>query len=149
VITDERLALRGMSIVQDLLHKASHLADAPRPLEGLLSAARASGMSLSDLARATRLGEVVVRKLDRRLIRFASIPSQAIDAVANAVRCQARVVALYLEQPPAFAPRAHYRAERVPRLSEPEDFIVAVENDPTMAPEDHQRWRDVVAADPS
>lgn len=144
---DERLMLRGMSIVQNLLHEMSHRAETTPRLDSLLGAARAAGMSLPDLARAAHLGEAVVRKLDRRLIRFASIPKQAIDAVANAVRCQAQAVALYLQQPATFAAGAHYRADRVPQLAEPEDFIVAVEKDPTMTAEGRRRWRDAVNAE--
>ena len=146
---DERLMLRGMSIVQNLLHEMSHRAETASRLDSLLGEARAAGMSLQDLAGAAHLGEAVVRKLDRRLIRFASIPMQAIDAVAGAVRCQARVVAQYLQQPATLAAGSHYRADRVPQLAEQEDFIVAIEKDPTMTAEDRWRWRDAVNAERS
>ena len=147
VKADERLMLRGMSIVQNLLHEMSHRTETAPRLDSLLGAAKAVGMSLPDFARAAHLGEAVVRKLDRRLIRFASIPKQAIDAVADAMRCQARAVALYLQRPATFAAGAHYRADRVPQLAEPEDFIVAIEKDPTMTAEDRRRWRDAVNAE--
>lgn len=145
--TDERLMLRGMSIVQNLLHTMPHQAEAPPHLDSLLGAAKAAGMDLADVAQTTHLGEAVVRKLDRRLIRFSSIPRKGIDAIANAIRCQAESVATYLQQPPTFSPRALYRADRVPQLSEPEDFLAAVEKDPTMTPEDRRLWRDAVGED--
>lgn len=149
VKADERLMLRGMSIVQNLLHEMSQRADATLRLDSLLGAATAAGMSLRDLAHAAHLGEAVVRKLDRRLIRFGSIPKQVIDAVADAVRCQAQALALYLQQPATFATGTHYRADRAPQLAEPEDFIVAVEKDPTMTTEDRRRWQEAVNAKPS
>jgi hypothetical protein len=146
---DERLMLRGMSIAQNLLHEMSRRVDTSRRLDSILGAATAAGMNLRDLARAAHLGEAVVRKLDRRLIRFASIPKQVIHAVADAVRCQAQEVALYLQQPATFATRTHYRADRAPQLAEPEEFIVAVEKDPTMTTEDRRRWQEAVDAEPS
>lgn len=146
---DERLMLRGMSIVQNLLHEMSQPAETAPRLHSLIGAARAAGLSLHDLARAAHLGEAIVRKLDRRLIRFASIPRQAIDSLADAVRCQAQAVSWYLQQPATFAAAAHYRADRVPQLAEPEDFIVAVEKDPTMTPEDRRWWLDAVNAEQS
>lgn len=149
VKANERLMLRGLSIVQNLLHEMSQRAETAPRLDSLIGAARAAGLSLHDLARAAHLGEAVVRKLDRRLIRFATIPRQAIGAVADAVRCQAQTVSLYLQQPATFAAAAHYRADRAPQLAEPEDFMVAVEKDPTMTPEDRRRWLDAVNAEQS
>ena len=146
---DERLMLRGMSIVQNLLHEMSRRAETAPRLESLLGAATAAGTSLRDFARATHLGEAVLRKLDRRLIRFPSIPKRAIDAVADAVRCQAQAVAVYLQQPATLAAGTYYRAERAPQLAEPEDFIVAIERDPTMTAEDRRRWREAVIAEQS
>jgi len=144
---DERLMLRGMSIVQNLLHEMGTRANAVPRLESLLGAAKAAGLGLPDFARATRLGDALIRKLDRRLIRFSSIPRQAIDAIAEAVRVPVQAVAMYLQQPPTFAAGTHYRADRAPRLAEPEDFRVAVEKDPTMSAEDRRQWLDAVNTD--
>lgn len=144
---DERLMLRGMSIVQNLLHEMGTRANAVPRLESLLGAANAAGLSLSDFARATRLGDALIRKLDRRLIRFWSIPSQAIDAIAVAARVPVQAVAMYLQLTPTFAAGAHYRADRAPRLAAPEDFRVAVEKDPTMTAGDRRWWLDAVNTD--
>ena len=147
VKADERLMLRGLSIVQNLLHEKSQRAGTEPRLDSLIGAAKAAGLSLQDLAREAHLGEAVVRKLDRRLIRFASIPRQAIGAVADAVRCHAQTVAQYLQQPATFAAVAHYRADRAPQLAEPEDFNIAIEKDPTITPEDRRRWLDALDAE--
>ena len=137
---DNALVLRGMSIVQNLLHEMSQPPKAPRQVAGLLDAAKAAGMNLRDVARATHLGETVLRKLDRRLIRFASIPREAIAAIAEALRCRADDLSEYLQQPPTLAAGAHYCASRTPQLAEPEDFILAVRRDPTMSTKDRWRW---------
>lgn len=137
---DDAFVLHGMSIVQNLLYEMSPRSEAPRPLDSLLSTARAAGMSLKAVARATHLGDAVVRKLDRRLIRFASIPQDALSAVADALRCPVDALSQYLQQPPTFAAGSHYRADRAPQLAEPEDFIAAVQRDPTISTEDRGRW---------
>lgn len=137
---DDAFVLRSMSIVQNLVHEMSRRTDEPRPLKGLLNAAKAAGMSLRDLACSVHLGEAVLRKLDRRLIRFASIPERALAAIAGALRLPVEAVSEYLQQPPILAAGAHYRASRAPQLVEPEDFIVAVQRDPTMSTEDRRRW---------
>lgn len=142
---EDAFVLRGMSIVQNLLHENSQRDDASYPLKSLLGAAKAAGMSLNAVACAVHLGAAVVRKLDRRLIRFASIPKDAIVSIAEAVRHPVEAVSEYLQRPPTFAAGAQYRASRMPQLSEPEDFIVAVQRDPTMSPADRGRWLDAAS----
>jgi len=146
---DERLMLRGMSVVQNVLHEMAKCSNATSRLDSLLGAGKIAGLSLSDLARATHLGDALVRKLDRRLIRFSSIPNQAIDAIAKAVRCPAQAVSWYLQQAPTLPAGAHYRADRPPQLAEPEDFRLAVEKDPTMPSEDRRLWLEAINADES
>lgn len=146
---DDPLVLRGMSIVQNLLHEEVRREEKAARLDSLRAAAKAASISLKDVARAAHMGDAVMRKLDRRLIRYASIPKQALGAIADALRCPVEAVALYLQQPPTFAAGAHYRADHPPQLAEPEDFIVAVQRDPTMTPEDRLRWTDAVKAEHS
>jgi hypothetical protein len=145
---DERLMLRGMSIVQNLLHHASRRPAIP-PLNSLLGAAKEAGLSLREFGRATHLGDALIRKLDRRLIRFSSIPKQAIDALAEAARVPAQAVATYLQLPATFAAAPQYRADRAPQLAEQEEFRAAVQKDPTMTPEDRSRWLDAPGSDRS
>lgn len=136
----DTFVLRGMSIVQNLLHEMSRRSEAPYTLESLLGEASAAGMSLKDVARAVHLGDAVLRKLDRRLIRFASIPKEALEAIAETLRCPVDSLSQYLQQQPTLAAGVRYRASRAPQLAEPEDFLIAVQRDPTMSPEDRARW---------
>ncbi len=136
----DTFVLRGMSIVQNLLHEMSLPPESPRQLESLVGAAKAAGMSLKEVAREVHLGDAVLRKLDRRLIQFTSIPEEALADIAQVLRCPVGALSEYLQQPPTFAAGAHYRASRAPQLAEPEDFILAVQRDPTMSTEDRRRW---------
>ncbi|MCC6630136.1 MAG: hypothetical protein IT340_22375 [Chloroflexi bacterium] len=144
-VDEETLVLRGMSVVQNLLHKQQQApAIAPTvavaPFESLVAAGRARGLAPRQLAQAAGLGVSLLRKLDRRLIRYGSIPREAIAALAAAIQREAEAVARYLQQSPTFAAAAQHRAEQAPELAEPEDFFAAVGADPTMTDEQRARW---------
>jgi hypothetical protein len=140
---EETLVLRGMSVVQNLLHRQQKAPVARAlvvPFESLLAEGRACGLGPVELARAAGLGVTTLRKLDRRLIRFATIPAQAIDALAAAIQRATGSVTAYLQQRPIFAAAAAHRAEEGPQLVEQEDFFEAVRLDPTMTPEQRAPW---------
>lgn len=138
--THAALVLRGMSIVQNLLHDRSRASEPRGTLDGLLSTARAAGTTLAELAAITHLGEVVLRKLDRRLIRFSSIPEEVMSAVAAVLKTSVEAVRSYLQGPPSFATNTHYHAAQTPALAQEEDFGAAIRNDPTMSETDRTRW---------
>jgi transcriptional regulator with XRE-family HTH domain len=137
-VDEARLIERGVDIVRGL--RARHAA-APRPaIQGLLSEAKQRGLTIQQLAVRAGLGVILVRKLDRRLIRFASIPREAIDALAAALGREASAVASYLQGGATFAAAASHLAEEAPRLAEPEDFFAAVRADTTMPDERRRAW---------
>jgi len=141
---EDLLVLRGMSVVQNLLHTRSQLSEQQATFDGLLGAARASGTTLRELAATTHIGEVVLRKLDRRLIAFATIPEEALSAIANALDSSMDTLSRYLQQTPVFASETYYHASKAPTLAAAEDFGLAVRNDPTMTENDRRRWLDTV-----
>lgn len=109
------------------------------PLKGLVAEGRARGLSTSQLARASGLSVPLVTKLDRRLIRFATIPGEVVAAVAQVLGREANAVAAYLQGGPLLAPSASYRAEEAPSLPEQQDFAEAVRTDRTLDEEARQR----------
>ena len=141
-VEESVLVLRGMSIVQNLLHKQSQAASSSPsvPFESLIAEARALGMKPRQLAEAVRLGDATLGKLDRRLILYASIPQVAIEELAKVIQRGAASVAAYLQQGRKFAASAEYRSEQAPVLSESEDFFTAVRNDPMISPEHADYW---------
>src|SRR3712207_8234151 len=56
-------------------------------------------------------------KLDRRLIRFASIPRQAIERIGAELGRSFEDVAAYLQGDPQFASQASFRANAAPQRS--------------------------------
>jgi hypothetical protein len=141
LVDEETLVLRGMSIVQNLLHKQSDAQPVTTgTIEGLIETGRKEGISPNRLATEAFLGIALLRKLDRRLIRFATIPAEVIAALAAVLHRDTSAIASYLARPPTLAAGMRYRAEHAPELAEQEDFAVAMQMDPTMSSPDRERW---------
>lgn len=137
-VDEDTLVLRGMSVVQGILNNEEWTsADKQPPFAGLLKEGKERGLSIHKLAAATRLSAALVRKLDRRLIVFGSIPAKAIDVLAQAIARGKDEVADYLRGQPVLPAGASYKAEEVPELSDAEDFFVAVRTDETL----YEEWR--------
>ena len=138
----DTLVLRGMSVVQNLLHTKFSEDDSESvvPFASLIEEGQACGLDPNQFAREAGLGILLLRKLDRRLIRYTSIPQGVIEGLATALHSKAAFVAAYLQQGPTFAAEAEHRSEQTPALTEQEDFFDAVHADSTIAPEHAARW---------
>lgn len=141
---DDTSAQRAMRTVQAVLHeKAASLPSSQQqqhPIDSLLAEARSHGLSMDQLADRIELSAALVRKLDRRLIRYVSMPLAVIENLAGVVERQVLAVARYLDGAPVAAQGARYRAERAPALADQEDFFDAVQNDPELSEERRGRW---------
>ncbi|MDE0198414.1 MAG: hypothetical protein OXK78_09480 [Caldilineaceae bacterium] len=144
-VDQDTLVLRGMSVVQNLLHTKFSEDDSEPvvPFASLIEEGQACGLDPNQFARAAGLGILLLRKLDRRLIRYASIPQGVIEGLAAAIHSKAAVVAAYLQQGPTFATAAEHRSEQAPALTDQEDFFDAVHADRTIDPEHAARWLDL------
>ena len=141
-IDEEVLILRGMSLVQNILHErpsgvGQRLGP---PIESLSTEGRAQGFDLQQLAQVAGLGIITFRKIDRRLIRYSSIPQVLIDDIAGAIAREKTDITTYLQQGPTLVAAAEHRSEQPPALAEPEGFFDAVRNDPTVSSTDLARW---------
>jgi transcriptional regulator with XRE-family HTH domain len=116
-------------------------------LVGLKREAEARGLTIQGLAEATRMTVSLLVKLDRRLIRFASIPRQAIERIAAELGRSVETVAAYLQGDPQFASQASFRADTAPQLTNQQDFFEAVETDFQMSEDQKDEWRKIKSAD--
>lgn len=151
-VDEETLVLRGMSVAQDVLHNLEidqSPADEQSSIRGLQTEGVALGLSLSQLADRAKLSIPLIRKFDRRLIRYTSVPLEVLENLANAIQCSVSRVARYLQHQPRFAPGARYRSERTPTLAEPESFFDAIRNDRTMKEEWRTFWLSLAQQDGS
>lgn len=135
-IDDERLMQVGLDAARGVLDRARAerpaVAPAQAALPGLIIRAREVGLNIRDVAERSQLSITLVGLLDRRLVRFASIPREVVDALATALQTQVASVAQYLQQGPSFAPSASFRADEAPTLPEAQDFADAVRQDPSL-----------------
>lgn len=137
-LDDQRLMQVGLDAAQGVLDRARQerlvAKPAPAAVQGLMARARELGLNISQLAERTQLSVTLVGLLDRRLVRFGSIPREVIDGLAAALQTQVASLSEYLQQGPAFAPSASFRAEEAPALPQTQEFADAVRHDPMLDP---------------
>lgn len=138
----ETLVQRGMARVHEVLAQQGSLASvqAEPTIAGLAAEAHARELSMREVATRSGLSVVLLRMLDRRLIRAASIPREAVDALAAAIGREASAVAQYLHGAPTLAQGVSYFSEATPALAEPEDFFKAVREAPDLDEDVRARW---------
>lgn len=145
---EERLVRSGMETVARVLAarrdqttakagSATHAAS----FATLRREAEGRGLTLATLAARLDLSVPVVAKLDRRLIRFASIPNELIARLAAALEGTEAAVADYLRGGARFATGAAFLADEAPRMPDQQDFSEAIETDLTMSDEQKRAWR--------
>ena len=141
-VDKETLVLRGMSVVQNLLHRQSSesAADSVAPFESLIAEGRARGLDPRQLAHAAGLGDSLLRKLDRRLIAHASIPQELIKRLCQVTQREVATITAYLQQSPTLGAATEHRSEQAPKLMDLEDFFDAVRADPTISREHAEHW---------
>jgi hypothetical protein len=139
---EETIVRRGMETAARLLgtRRTSLTPEGTESLAGLRKEAEAQGLTIQALAAATRLTVPLLVKLDRRLIRFASIPRQAIERIGEALGRSFDEVAAYLQGDPQFASQASFRADAAPQMPGQQDFFEAVETDLTMDEVQKVEW---------
>jgi hypothetical protein len=92
--------------------------------------AEAVGLSVEALAAGTVFSESLLRKLDRRLIAFASLPGEVIQRLADALGKNIGTIEQYLQLQPTFPRGARYLAKQAPALPKrQQDFHDAVRKD--------------------
>ena len=156
-VSDEMIVERGIRAVNELLSGRQFQVEpagvpvgsvAQPPVRSLLDEARAQGLRPRQFAAAAGMGESLLAKLDRGLIRFASIPREAMESLAEALHRDLASIQSYLEaRTPSVAPMAAFKADQAPEVGQPEDFASAVETDATMSAEQRQRWLDLTRPD--
>jgi hypothetical protein len=145
---EESIVRRGMEVAARLLaaHRTSIISEETAPLTGLRKAGEARGLTIQALASATHLTVPLLVKLDRRLIRFASIPRQAIERIGAELGRSFETIAVYLRGDSQFASQASFRADAAPQMPDQQDFFDAIETALTMSEKQKDEWRIIKTA---
>lgn len=140
---EEGIVRRGMETAARMFaaRKTSATPAEAAPLSGLRKEAEVRAVTIQALASATCLSVPLLVKLDRRLIRFASIPRQAIERIGAELGRSFEAVAAYLKGDPQFASQASFRADAAPQMPGQQDFFEAIETDLTMDEAQKAEWR--------
>jgi len=135
---------QGVTSVQAILAQkraerdsANHRSE---PLTGLITEAQHLGWPVDRLVEQLELTVALLRKLDRRLIRYVTIPLQLIEGIATILNREAIIVARYLYQPPVLSANTRHRSETRPTVMEPENFFDAVRQDRELDASLRERW---------
>lgn len=136
---EEGFYARGIEVVRRVMGEG-HVRPDEGPITSILAEAKGRGLDITKLAAAADLSVPIVAKFEQRLISFATIPREAVEAIAGAIRRSAESVAAYLQAPPALAPGASYKSETSPELPPQQDFAAAVRSDRTIVEEKKRLW---------
>lgn len=148
VTVDEALAgQRMVSQAMNLLYqqKAARAAAGAEPEKAprLCDVLKAQGMSEEEFATRCALDELIVAKLDRRLIRLLSIPARCLKNVAAALgRGLEDVRAMFAGEP---IPLHRYKARERPAVKV-EDFVDAIRSS-NLSADAKAEWIEAVAAE--
>jgi hypothetical protein len=115
------------------LEELDSIADAP--LKGILAAGKVKGVTSTELAKAANLTVVLLTMFDRGMISTRNLPGVVIDRLAEAIGSTTGRLIEYLQAGPRLAADARFKADEAPELEEPQEFIDAVNDDPTITSE--------------
>lgn len=123
-IDEDRVANRMVSHALDLMHQRAH--QSSKSFARLGDAIVATGQSDDEVAAKCKLDFSIVAKLDRRLIRFESIPQLCILLLSAATNQSPKFIARLLQGGPVQL-NPTFKSKKKP-VTQVEDFVDAVKS---------------------
>lgn len=143
---EELINTRAASVVQNLLYRQrAGIAASDDEVTGLINEAEKQHLSLEQFAETTELSAPIIAMLDRRQVRYESIPRKAVDNLAQALGKAATAVASYLQGEMRLQP-AHYRADEAPKAARLQEFSALVAVDPELSASQQKQWLELTAS---
>lgn len=145
-VDETRVGTCMVSHALNILHRqdATRSSDSEAAIVPRLCAAIvASGLTEEEFADQCSLDESIVAKLDRRLIRFASIPCTCLERIGTMLCCGGKVIERMLSGNPVAL--GAYKARGRPALKV-EDFLDAVEAS-SLSDAAKREWRRIATAE--
>jgi transcriptional regulator with XRE-family HTH domain len=110
-------------------------ADSSVALESLTDAAKERGLNKSKFASALGLSLSLVMYLEKKRLRFASIPKELVARLAKVLEISEATVANYLNQSADLATNVSFKSQTRPAEVEQKDFAEAVKQDQSLTRE--------------
>jgi hypothetical protein len=143
---EDLINTRAASVVQNLLYKQrGAVAVSDDEVVSLIDEAERQNLSLEQFAEATELSAPLIAMLDRRQVRYESIPRKVVDNIAQVLGKAAATVAAYLQGEMRLQP-AHYRADEAPRAARVQEFSALVAVDPELSVSRQKQWLELAAS---
>lgn len=147
VVDEARVASRMVSHAMNLLHQQSTVASPAKSVNSdsrLHKLVKSSGRSEEEIISECQLDESIFAKLDRRLIRYASIPGMCLRKLQVAIRCSFEALCIALDAEPVAL--GSYKAKGKPVLKV-ETFLDAVGSS-DLDEKLKQEWIEAVKSEP-
>jgi hypothetical protein len=134
---DPARVARSRAVVARVIAELGHDA----PITSLLAEARRVNRTLPEAAARAGLSVPLFALLDRRLVRFASLPDALFARLAEAIGRSVADVRAYLAGPPVLPRNAQFRADHAPvSAGATQDFFAAVRADPLLSEAEKAQW---------
>lgn len=148
---EKSLAGRGVSVVQNLLYDQRQKRDAAmvsdEAISGILDEIDRQHATIELVVEKTGLSEGIIWTLDRRQIRYETIPLKVIERIAFALGKLVSTIKRFLQGAVRIAP-SHYKADKVPEAVRLYDFGEIVQMDPDLTGEQKEYWLSQARIDP-
>ena len=138
---EEALMERGTTMIDALLPERDEQfpGEERRPFAGLLGEASNLGLTMHDFANVTGLSPALVAKLDQRLIRSTTVPTEVLRRLAGAIQRTTEEVLDHLRREPVVPAALEHKADEAPAVPDRQDFFDAVRADRGLDDEDRRR----------
>lgn len=140
---EKSLTGRGVSVVQNLLYEQRQKRDAAmvgdEAISGILDEIDRQHATIELVVEKTGLSEGIIWTLDRRQIRYETIPLKVIERIAFALGKLVSTIKRFLQGALRIAP-SHYKSDQVPEAVRLYDFGEIVQMDPDLTDEQKEYW---------
>src|SRR6266404_1674016 len=140
---EKSLTGRGVSVVQNLLYEQRQKRDAAmvgdEAISGILDEMDRQHATIELVVEKTGLSEGIIWTLDRRQIRYETIPLKVIERIAFALGKLVSTIKRFLQGALRIAP-SHYESDKVPEAVRLYDFGEIVQMDPDLTDEQKEYW---------
>lgn len=108
-------------------------------IESLTALAKKKGLKKQEFAKRLGLTVSLVQYLEKRRLKFVSIPEKIIEKTAEILQLAEEKIAEYLKQPPVSATDANFKNQTRPSEIEQKSFAEAVREDQSLSAEEKQK----------
>jgi transcriptional regulator with XRE-family HTH domain len=131
---------RSLAKVKEIVAHAfaenSNVNAAAEEIISLTEAGERQNLRFPQIAMRAGLSIPLLANLEQRFVRFASVPEEVINKLADVLKISARSIAAYLQMPPAMTMDANFKSQDQPQLPEAQaDFFALVDADPMLTRE--------------